>query len=328
MGNSPYGWAQPERDGFGNVLSDTAVGTNHSLPSLKVARCSGDIMVGTYLETHPSGSDRGGYRLVPAVAGITGLHRVPVADAMCATFTDDDLGKPVENDNGESVGVVAAVEGNVAHVRPDPSAVESIKSSLGWEKGAEEMITLDHDSVREITDDAVQLESELPVRTESDTEPSVGHDESPDQRPETDPTGSTSGTDETEIATDMADDDGLDAAEEMDQIEERGRGATVDPTELADRDSGLSVQRDEDLERTDAAVDIDEDAQRTDAAVDPEGETSQTDAEVDPDALRETEATDRGPTTEDGAQSVEDAPETERLTDAGSDTDSNGREDE
>ncbi|WP_226480083.1 hypothetical protein [Natrinema amylolyticum] len=247
---------------------------------------------------------------------------------MCATFTDDDLGKPVENDNGEAVGVVTVVDGDVAHVRPDPSVVESIKSSLGWEKGAEETITLDRGSIRDITDDAVRLEGGLPIRDESGTEPNVERDESPDGEPETEPVGGTSGIDETEIAEDMADDEGLDAAEEMDQIEEQGRGATVDPTELADRDSELSVRRDEDLERTDAAVDVDEDAQRTDAAVEPGEGASRTDAAVDPDALRETEATDRGPTTEDGARSVEGGPETERLTDAGSDTESDDREDE
>ncbi|OAQ54661.1 hypothetical protein HTG_03630 [Natrinema mahii] len=82
---------------------------------------------------------------------------------MCAVFSEDDVGKPVENVTGETVGVVAAVEGDVARVKPDPSAVESIKSSLGWEKGARYRVALGRNSVREITPDAVRLEGELPT---------------------------------------------------------------------------------------------------------------------------------------------------------------------
>ncbi len=83
---------------------------------------------------------------------------------MRATFSEDDVDKPVENAAGETVGVVAAVEGDVARVKPDPSAVESIKSSLGWEKGAEYRVALDPDAVREITPDAVRLEGGLPTK--------------------------------------------------------------------------------------------------------------------------------------------------------------------
>ncbi|PGF17001.1 hypothetical protein CP556_13310 [Natrinema sp. CBA1119] len=238
---------------------------------------------------------------------------------MCATFSDDDVDKPVENDAGEAVGVVTAVEGDVAHVRPDPSVVESIKSSLGWEKGAEETVALERESVREITADAVRLEGPLPIRDDSTTDAEAERSESSDRTPETEPAGGMSGVDETEIAEDMADDDGLSAVDEMDTVEERARGAEVDPTELADRDSGLSVRPDDDDRRTDTAVDIDDDAQRTDAAVDPDEDASRTDAAVDPDAIRESDATDRGPTTEDGAQGLADDPETERLADAGSD---------
>lgn len=83
---------------------------------------------------------------------------------MCATATDDDVNKTVENGNGETVGVVAAVEGDIVHVRPDPTVVDSVKSSLGWEKGAEEIIALDRESIRAITDGAVLLEGSLPIR--------------------------------------------------------------------------------------------------------------------------------------------------------------------
>ncbi|MGQ3410798.1 hypothetical protein ACT4ML_00845 [Natrinema sp. LN54] len=240
---------------------------------------------------------------------------------MCATFSEDDVDKPVENAAGEEVGVVAAVEGDIARVRPDPSAVESIKSSLGWEKGAEERIMLDRESVREITGDAIRLEGGLPIRDDSTTDAGAERDGSSSDGPETEPAGSMSGIDETEISEDMADDDGLRTAEEMDQIEERSRGMEADPTELADRDPQFSSgSAGDDDSRSDATVDVDENPQRTDATVDPGEDADRTDAAVDPDALRETESTDRGPTTEDGARGLADDPETESLTDAESES--------
>ncbi|ELY67497.1 hypothetical protein [Natrinema versiforme] len=232
---------------------------------------------------------------------------------MCATFSDDDIDKPVENAAGEAVGVVAAAEGDVARVRPDPSAVESIKSSLGWE-GAETTIMLDRESVREITDDAVRLEGELPIQDDSPTDSGLEHDGSASDGPETEPAGSMSGIDETDIAEDMADDDGHPPTEELDAIEKRSRGMEADPTELADRDPQFSSGSADDGQASTAA-EIDENPRRTDASVDPEDKSDRTDAAVDPDTLRETEATDRGPTTEDGARGLEDEPETESLTD-------------
>ncbi|MDS0475807.1 hypothetical protein [Natrinema sp. 1APR25-10V2] len=228
---------------------------------------------------------------------------------MRATFSDDDIDKPVRNANGDEVGVIAAVEGDIAHVRPDPSAVESIKSSLGWDGVAEQRITLDRASVREITADAVRLEGELPVHGAPDVERGAERD------PETEPAGGMSGLDETEIDDEM-EADRRDSADDLDAVEDRGRGAEVDPAELTDRDTGLSARPDEGAQRTDAAVEPTEDADRTDAA-------------VDPDAVRESDAADRGPTTEDGARGVDDDPEEKRLADAGleDETDDDATED-
>ncbi len=220
---------------------------------------------------------------------------------MCATFSHDDIDKPVRNANSDEVGVIAAVEGDIAHVRPDPSAVKSIKSSLGWDGVAEQRITLDRASVRAITADAVLLEGELPVHGAPDDQ----RDGSTEREPETKPAGGMNGLDETEIADEM-EADRRDSANDLDAVEDRGRGAEVDPTELTDRETGLSVRPDEDAQRADAAVEPDEDADRTDAA-------------VDPDAIRESDAADRGPTTEDGARGVDDDPEENRRADAGLD---------
>ncbi len=166
---------------------------------------------------------------------------------MSATFSDDDVGKSVENGNGEEVGTVIAVESEIAHVRPDPSAVESIKSSLGWEGVVEKTVTLEWTSVQERTVDTVRLEGALPTSNA----PATG------SRPE------------------------------RDDVSDRGRGASVDPTELGDYDSGFSARPDEGSD------------QRTDAAVVPDEDASRTDAAVNSDAVRETEPIDQEPTTED-----------------------------
>ncbi|SEP63242.1 hypothetical protein [Natrinema salaciae] len=114
---------------------------------------------------------------------------------MCATFTDDDVDKPVENSNGETVGVVAAVEGDVVHVRPDPTVVDSVKSSLGWEKGAAEIVAFDRKSIREITDDAVLLEGSFPIRDEPTADASADRGESSEGTPETNPADETKRSD-------------------------------------------------------------------------------------------------------------------------------------
>lgn len=78
---------------------------------------------------------------------------------MCATFSEDDVGKTVENEEGRAVGTVAAVEGGAAEVDTDPSLGDSIRAALGWESDPDETARIDADAVAEITDEAVRLES-------------------------------------------------------------------------------------------------------------------------------------------------------------------------
>ncbi|GAB3041342.1 hypothetical protein [Natronobiforma cellulositropha] len=88
---------------------------------------------------------------------------------MCSSFTPEDVGKTVENAEREAVGVVAAVDGDVAYVEPTPSVADTIRAALGWELEPDDALTLGSDDVREITADAVVLESGDGVG-ESDTE--------------------------------------------------------------------------------------------------------------------------------------------------------------
>ncbi|MXV62393.1 PRC-barrel domain containing protein [Natronorubrum sp. JWXQ-INN-674] len=76
---------------------------------------------------------------------------------MCATFTNDDEGKRVVNENGETVGLVEHVEAGSVHVDPDPGITDSIKSKLGWGDADEETYALNTDNVEAITDDEIRL---------------------------------------------------------------------------------------------------------------------------------------------------------------------------
>ncbi|WP_339102436.1 hypothetical protein [Haloterrigena salinisoli] len=239
---------------------------------------------------------------------------------MCATFSNGDVGKSVVNDNGEEVGVVASVEGDVAHVRPETDAVDSVKSSIGWEGVADAVQPLDADAVREITDHAVRLEGDLPSVDERDLEAAVDSNtggDADDQR--TEPAGGSAGTEETDIAEALRDETDEEPLEETDAVDgdgtnaddERGRNANgadeanasdepetgrdrpsdrgleADPTELArqEREGGTrpgpSVEPTDEFESTDAAVDPNAEMNATDADVDRDDDFESTDAEVD-----------------------------------------------
>lgn len=74
-------------------------------------------------------------------------------------FTEDDEGKNVINQHGETIGRVVEVENNRAYVDPDPGVTDAIMSKLGWGSRDEGSYLLDADSVESITDDEVRLSS-------------------------------------------------------------------------------------------------------------------------------------------------------------------------
>lgn len=183
---------------------------------------------------------------------------------MCATFSNGDVGKSVLDDNGEAVGVVASVDGDVAHVRPETDAVDSIKSSIGWEGVADATRPLDAGSVREITDDAVRLEGDLPSVDERDLEETDAVDEE-----------GTNTDDERRRNANGADEADASDGPETSRDRPSDRGLEADPTELARQEreggaqSGPSVEPTDEFEPTGAAVDPDAETEPTDAAVDP-----------------------------------------------------------
>jgi hypothetical protein len=77
-----------------------------------------------------------------------------------AQITEDEVGKPVVDENGEQVGVVSAVEHGAARVDPDPGITDKIKAKLGWEDADEDTYPLQEGMVERVTDDEIRLRSD------------------------------------------------------------------------------------------------------------------------------------------------------------------------
>lgn len=77
-----------------------------------------------------------------------------------ATLTNDDEGKSVVVE-GEKVGMISEVRGGTAHVKPDPSVTDSVKSKMGWGDADEDSYPIHDDSIEEVTDDEVRLSGRM-----------------------------------------------------------------------------------------------------------------------------------------------------------------------
>ncbi|MFU8867263.1 hypothetical protein [Natronococcus sp.] len=82
---------------------------------------------------------------------------------MCNTFTDDDIGSRVETADGETVGVVAAVDGAVARVCPPPAADGSDTAAPAMATGPDETRPLEPEAELDPTDPDRDPEAELSV---------------------------------------------------------------------------------------------------------------------------------------------------------------------
>ncbi|WP_339102437.1 hypothetical protein [Haloterrigena salinisoli] len=76
---------------------------------------------------------------------------------MCATFSDDDVGKPVERADGKVIGTVDAIEGDRARVEPAPDALDSIMARFGWDDIVDEPFILEADAVDAVSDTRIHL---------------------------------------------------------------------------------------------------------------------------------------------------------------------------
>lgn len=87
--------------------------------------------------------------------------------AMCAQFSDDDVGKRVVNSHGDEVGMVSTVEHGTAYVEPDPGLTDTIKAKLGWQGRDEDAYPLQEAAVGQVTDDEIHLTGDLDAVGES-----------------------------------------------------------------------------------------------------------------------------------------------------------------
>jgi sporulation protein YlmC with PRC-barrel domain len=72
-------------------------------------------------------------------------------------LSDKDEGKRVVNKAGKKIGMVSQVEGNRAHVDPDPGISDRIKSKLGWGDADEDTYPIDESDIESINDAEVRL---------------------------------------------------------------------------------------------------------------------------------------------------------------------------
>lgn len=72
--------------------------------------------------------------------------------------TEDDKGKRVVNAHGEKIGMVTGYRNGAAHVDPDPSITEKIRSKLGWDSDTDDdEYVLQEAQIDEITDDEIRI---------------------------------------------------------------------------------------------------------------------------------------------------------------------------
>lgn len=78
---------------------------------------------------------------------------------MARPFTNNDEGMTVRTADGDEVGTIETVEGSKAHVKPESSLSESIRTRLGLGDATDEMYTLDNSDVESITEEGVELKN-------------------------------------------------------------------------------------------------------------------------------------------------------------------------
>ncbi|WP_408958361.1 hypothetical protein [Natrinema sp. 74] len=105
---------------------------------------------------------------------------------MCATFTDDDVGKRVETESGEPIGAVRMTEGDTAYVDTDEDAASAVQAILESDAG-EKVVPMDESAVSEITDEAIRLTDERASPDDAvGTEPVIERDEGTEGRVDSD----------------------------------------------------------------------------------------------------------------------------------------------
>lgn len=72
-------------------------------------------------------------------------------------LSNEEEGKAVVNKEGTKLGMVTQVEGDRAHVDPDPGVSDTIKSKLGWSDTDGDTYPIQESDIESIDDDKVRL---------------------------------------------------------------------------------------------------------------------------------------------------------------------------
>ena len=75
---------------------------------------------------------------------------------MVREFRTSDEGKTVLTADGDEVGTIEKIEGDMAHVKPKGSLSRSIRRRLGWAED-EDMYEVEHAKVQQISGNEVHL---------------------------------------------------------------------------------------------------------------------------------------------------------------------------
>ncbi|AGB37750.1 hypothetical protein [Natronococcus occultus] len=126
---------------------------------------------------------------------------------MCETFTEADVGNRVETADGETVGVVAVVDGSVARVSPVPATDHRDSATPAMATGPDETRTLEPSAVRERAAERLVLEDGRSIEFESSSANGPGRATSSE-----------------------------DAAETLEDVGSQCRGVDAEPTAVADSD--------------------------------------------------------------------------------------------
>lgn len=245
---------------------------------------------------------------------------------MTERFSEADVGKTVENADGETVGIVAAVEGGTAHVDPDPGLLDSILATIGWKTDPEETVPIEASDVDEVTADGIRLDTRFWDRDEpidASAATAVGSTdgrEEPTDRPNEDdgPSPGMVGEADREVASrdDPDASEGMGEPESTERADERNGAEPIDAAEEiggaeevegADELSTAEEMRaTEEMDEVDRGIEadpsevVDEDSEaqhrpeedvgeRSDA-VDPDEDVGRTDAAVEPEDVHDPDA--------------------------------------
>ena len=117
---------------------------------------SSDVLEGEIIDVEEYGAfePTGDVGAQPGTETTTGTGGTG-GDTGAVELSSDDQGKVIVDETGQEIGIVADVEGQTAHVDPEPGLTDRIKARLNWGGQDGEEYPINASVIDEITDDEV-----------------------------------------------------------------------------------------------------------------------------------------------------------------------------